>query len=66
MIVIFQFLLDFVIAMVELHFPSFFRWRASGFGYSSTYLLYFAVNLLTAAYFARTDSPRNFLERIRS
>jgi len=32
-ILVFQFLLDFLIAMVELRFPSFFNWRASGFGY---------------------------------
>ena len=44
-VLVFQFLLDFLIAMVELRFPSFFRRRASGFGYFSTYLLYYVVNL---------------------
>ncbi len=55
MILIFEFMLDLVLFTMDSHFPGFYRWRETGLGYFSTAILHYAIGLLTAAYFARTE-----------
>jgi len=64
LLVALQFVLGFVIklvvSVVDLRFPGFYSWYRGGFGYFFTSILYYAVYLLTAAYFARTESLPTF------
>jgi membrane protease YdiL (CAAX protease family) len=62
MYLFFEFVLGLFFWMMDFRFPGFYSWRRSGFGYCSTSFLYYAVNLLTAAYFARTETLSTFLK----
>lgn len=62
MIVVFEFLMGTVIFALQQSFPSFHRLRSTGFGYFFMEALYFAIYVLTAVYFARTETLATFLE----
>lgn len=60
MMLVFQFVLDLILFTLDRHFVSFYFWRATGVGFFLTALLFYVINLLTAAYFARTESLASF------
>ncbi len=56
MIVIFEIVLGLVTFTLGLHFPNFRRWQGTGFGFFSRSIVHYSICLLTAAYFARTET----------
>jgi membrane protease YdiL (CAAX protease family) len=61
-ILILDTVLFLVIDGVGSRIPVFNTWHGSGFGYFSTSVLHFAIYVLTAAYFARTETLAAFLK----
>jgi hypothetical protein len=66
MILVFQFVLGMIIFTLDRQCHGFHRWHGSGFGHFFMDILHYGVGLLTAAYFARTESLAPLLEGIRS
>jgi membrane protease YdiL (CAAX protease family) len=62
MMVIFSFLFQFFERALASHFPAFRRWHGEGLGYLLVGILYNLTFLLTAFYFARTDSIASFID----
>ena len=60
MILLLGFVFETIIYALGLHFLGFRRWHGAGFGYFSIALLRYAVGLLVAVYFARTDTFVSF------
>src|SRR6516164_523414 len=61
MILVFQLVFGLVLAAIDLHFYGFYKWREyRGFGRCLMMIVYFAIGLLTAAYFARTETLTSF------
>ena len=57
---VFEIILEMFISVLDWHCPGFFDWHKSGFGYFSTRFLHFLIFVLTAAYFARTETLATF------
>lgn len=62
MMVIFSFLFQILEMAFASRFPAFRRWHREGFGYLLVHILYSLTFLLTALYFARTDSIASFID----
>jgi membrane protease YdiL (CAAX protease family) len=61
MILVFGFLWDLIVVGMDWHFLGFYNWRESNpFGRCLMAIIYYAIGLLTAAYFARTETLENF------
>jgi membrane protease YdiL (CAAX protease family) len=60
MMLVFGFMVELALLGLNLHFPVFRSWFASGFGFVSRLLLFYIVGLLVAAYFARTETLAMF------
>jgi membrane protease YdiL (CAAX protease family) len=60
MLLVFGVVLGPVVFVPGLLFPGFHRWHGSGFGFFSVSILHYAIGLLTAAYFARTETLASF------
>ena len=58
MILVFEVLLGSIAFALNSHFPGFRRWHGGGFGFMS--IVYSVLYLLTATYFARTESFASF------
>jgi membrane protease YdiL (CAAX protease family) len=64
MIVVLDFIVRHVLLALELHLPGFWEWRVSGFGFFSGSLLFYAVELFAAAYFARAETLASFWKAV--
>ncbi|MGB8367811.1 MAG: lysostaphin resistance A-like protein [Limisphaerales bacterium] len=60
MLLVFQFVLGLVTFALDSQFPGFHRWHRGGVGLFSIAVFSFAIFLLTAAYFARTETLATF------
>jgi uncharacterized protein len=61
MMIIFAFLFQILEVALTLQFPAFRRWQREGYGYLLGSIFYSLTFLLTALYFARTDSIASFV-----
>jgi membrane protease YdiL (CAAX protease family) len=62
MLLVFEFFLAIVITVITSRLPAFQLWLGGGIGHFSLHIFYSAVYILTAAYFARTESWNTFFE----
>jgi membrane protease YdiL (CAAX protease family) len=62
MIIVFDIFLEIITLALDSRFSDFRKWHENGFGYFSTGVLHFAIYVLTAAYFARTETLAAFLK----
>ena len=61
MILVFQFVWNMIVLAIDWHLHGFYTWREhNGFGRCFMTIVYFAIGLLTAAYFARTETLASF------
>jgi membrane protease YdiL (CAAX protease family) len=61
MLLVFQFVSTLVFSAIDWHIYGFYSWREhSGLGRFLMAVLYYAIGLLTAAYFARTETLASF------
>ena len=60
MLLVFGFVLGPVFFVVGSLIPSYSRWHGTGFGFVSVTVLHYGIALLTAAYFARTETLATF------
>src|SRR5436190_22098807 len=63
MLLVFGFVSEACTFMLGSRFPALRTWTRSPFGYFSSDLLHYAIGLLTAAYFARTETLPAFFRR---